>query len=113
MIRIIINRRSDIIKNVLLDDRMIIGVGISSTISMSNTMKITASKKKRVENGIRAEFIGSNPHSKGDVFSRSVVLRMYVNDAMIKIIIGSITPITFCVFLNQHTNLHRENKVVF
>jgi|SRR5579864_9364882 hypothetical protein len=100
MIRIIINRRSDIIKNVLLDDRMIIGVGISSTISMSNTMKITASKKKRVENGIRAEFIGSNPHSKGDVFSRSVVLRMYVNDAMIKIIIGSIND----------TNDDRNNK---
>jgi uncharacterized membrane protein len=102
MIRIMINRRSDKIKNILLDDMMMIGVGIRSTISMSNTMKITASKKKRVENGIRAEFIGSNPHSKGDVFSRSTVLRIYVNDAIVKIIIGSV----------KDTNDEMSNKFI-
>lgn len=29
-------------------------------------------KKNRIEKGIREELIGSNPHSKGDVFSRSL-----------------------------------------
>ena len=36
-----------------------IGRGISRTISMSNTIKINASRKKRSENGIRAVFLGS------------------------------------------------------
>ena len=30
------------------------------------------SKKNRIEKGIRADFIGSNPHSKGDNLSRSI-----------------------------------------
>lgn len=40
---------------------------------MSNTRKITANKKNREENGIRALRDGSNPHSNADVFSRSYV----------------------------------------
>lgn len=40
------------------------------TISMSNTIKITARRKNRMENGIRADRIGSKPHSNGDSFSR-------------------------------------------
>lgn len=51
------------------------GVGISRTISISNTRKITARRKNRVENGIRAVFLGSNPHSKGVDFSRSFIER--------------------------------------
>jgi hypothetical protein len=51
---------------------MIIGIGIKSTISISNTIKIIANKKNRKENGIRELWFGSNPHSKGDNFSRSV-----------------------------------------
>lgn len=47
------------------------GVGRSRTISISNTRKITARRKNRRENGIRAEFFGSKPHSNGDSFSRS------------------------------------------
>jgi hypothetical protein len=31
-----------------------IGIGINNTISISNTIKIIASKKNRIENGIRA-----------------------------------------------------------
>ena len=57
------------------DLAIIIGVGISKTISTSNTRKITARRKKRVENGIRALFFGLKPHSKGDVFSRSITDR--------------------------------------
>lgn len=49
----------------------IIGKGISSTISISNTMKIIARRKNRNEKGIRAEWFGSKPHSNGDIFSRS------------------------------------------
>lgn len=30
-----------------------------------------AIRKNRIENGIRDEFLGSKPHSKGEVFSRS------------------------------------------
>lgn len=52
---------------------IIIGIGISSTISMSNTRKITASRKNRDENGIRAVRDGSNPHSNADDFSRSLI----------------------------------------
>lgn len=48
------------------------GRGIRRTISMSNTIKIRASRKNRRENGIRAVFFGSNPHSNGDDFSRSL-----------------------------------------
>lgn len=53
----------------------IVGIGISRTISISNTMKIMASRKNRIENGIRAVFFGSNPHSNGVDFSRSSVDR--------------------------------------
>lgn len=52
------------------------GKGINNTISISNTIKIIANMKNRSENGTRALFFGSNPHSNGDVFSRSVVDRI-------------------------------------
>ena len=48
-------------------------IGISKTISISKTKKMTASRKNRREKGIRAVSKGSNPHSKGDIFSRSLV----------------------------------------
>lgn len=47
------------------------GRGINRTISISNTIKIIANRKNRNENGIRAVWFGSNPHSKGELFSRS------------------------------------------
>lgn len=40
-----------------------IGIGISKAISISKTRKITVNRKNREEKGIRAEEIGSNPHS--------------------------------------------------
>lgn len=55
------------------------GSGRSRTISTSNTMKIMASRKNRIENGIRAVFFGSNPHSNADDFSRSMWDRMLIN----------------------------------
>lgn len=47
------------------------GRGKRKAISISKIKKITASKKNRSENGVRAEFFGSNPHSYGESFSRS------------------------------------------
>ena len=53
---------------------MVIGIGSTSAISTSKIMKITAIRKNRDENGNRAEFFGSNPHSSGDLFSRSSLI---------------------------------------
>jgi hypothetical protein len=68
--------------------RIIVGIGINRTISMSNTMKMMANKKNRMEKGIRAVLLGSNPHSKGDDFSRSVLYRAAKILAAIKMIRG-------------------------
>lgn len=59
------------------------GVGSSRTISTSNTMKIIARRKNRIENGIRAVFFGSNPHSNADDFSRSICDRILRNQAKV------------------------------
>lgn len=62
------------------------GIGINRTISISNTRKMTANRKNRIENGIRAECNGSNPHSNGDDFSRFIIER----DEMIHAIANTI-----------------------
>jgi len=67
-----------------------IGIGINRTISMSNTIKIMASRKNRMENGIRALWLGSNPHSNGDDFSRFEVERIEVIQAIKNTINGRI-----------------------
>jgi len=71
MIRI--SRNTDLISihDFIFEVIIVIGIGNSSAISTSKIMKITAIKKNRDENGSRAEFFGSNPHSNGDLFSRS------------------------------------------
>lgn len=67
----------------------IVGIGMSRTISMSNTIKIMAKRKNRIENGIRAVLLGSNPHSKGEDFSRSLYERALRTQAASKIIDGN------------------------
>jgi hypothetical protein len=47
--------------------------GRRRAISTSKMRKITAIRKNRSEKGKRDELLGSNPHSKGDLFSRSEV----------------------------------------
>lgn len=69
-------------------------------ISTSKIKKITAIKKNCIENGIRAEFLGSNPHSKGDLFSRSV------NDFFDKILAAIII-----IFVNNIINIEIDSKV--
>ena len=45
--------------------------GSNKMISTSKIKKITANKKNRMEKGARVWIDGSNPHSKGEFFSRS------------------------------------------
>lgn len=46
-------------------------IGNISAISTSKIKKIIAIKKNLIEKGKREELKGSNPHSKGVVFSRA------------------------------------------
>ena len=55
-------------------------MGKIKAISTSKIRKITVIRKKCKEKGIRAEDFGSNPHSNGEHFSRSI------NDFLDKII---------------------------
>lgn len=57
----------------ILDVYIIIVIGNNNAISTSKIKKITAIRKNRSENGSRALDLGSNPHSKGDLFSRSSI----------------------------------------
>jgi hypothetical protein len=52
----------------------IIIMGNKRAISTSKIKKITAIKKKRKENGKREDLLGSNPHSNGELFSRSIIV---------------------------------------
>jgi hypothetical protein len=72
-----------IIHYLIFDVRILIGNANSSAISTSKIVKITAIKKNRDENGSRAEFFGSNPHSNGDLFSRSSLIFFEINVANI------------------------------
>jgi hypothetical protein len=53
---------------------MITVIGKSIAISTSKIKKITAIKKNRREKGSRADLFGSNPHSNGELFSRSSII---------------------------------------
>jgi hypothetical protein len=55
----------------MLQVRRLVMAGRIKVNSMSKIRKITAIRKNWIENGSRAELIGSNPHSKGEGFSRS------------------------------------------
>lgn len=72
-------------------------IGKISAISTSKIKKIIAIKKNRMEKGKREEFIGLNPHSNGESFSRSeifffpkIVDKAITINAIIKIIIDII-----------------------
>lgn len=48
--------------------------GKIKAISTSKIKKIIAIKKKRIEKGVREDFMGLKPHSKGVFFSRLVTI---------------------------------------
>jgi len=89
---------------------IIIGIGIIKAISISKTKKITASKKNRVEKGIRDEFLGSNPHSKGDLFSRSINLRIDIKVPNTKIKLEINIAKNLQKIIN---NIHKKYKYIF
>jgi len=69
---------------------------------MSKTIKIIANKKNRVENGIRAVWFGSNPHSNGESFSRSFDERAEVIKTTVITSNGSIVaimPVNISIFM--------------
>jgi hypothetical protein len=74
MIKISRNTVLIIIQDLMFDVSIAIGIGNSRAISASKIMKTAAIKKNREEKGCRAEFFGSNPHSNGDLFSRSSLI---------------------------------------
>lgn len=88
MIRISVNRDALINKIDIFVDIDRIGRGINRTISISNTIKMIANRKNRMEKGIRALWLGSNPHSNGEDFSRDVVDRIETIQAIKKTIDG-------------------------
>lgn len=58
------------------------GRGSRSAISRSNKRKRMATRKNRRENGRRADPRGSNPHSYGESFSWSGVIKGSQNETM-------------------------------
>lgn len=61
-----------IVQTIKLEYFKIIIVGKIKAISTSKIKKIIVIKKNRKEKGKREDDFGSNPHSKGDLFSRSI-----------------------------------------
>jgi len=86
--KVVLIRRIDILVVIVK-----IGIGINSTISMSKTIKIIANRKNRKENGIRALWLGSNPHSNGEDFSRLEIDRIEVIHAIKNTMNGRIIAI--------------------
>jgi hypothetical protein len=86
-------------------------------------MKITAIKKNRDKKVSRAEFFGSNPHSNGDLFSRSsliffetCVASTIISDdnkvvTIAVVIIISIIYLVFHKFLDWKSNLYMFRAV--
>jgi len=71
----------------MLEVLIIIIIGKIRAISTSKIKKIIAIIKNRIEKGSREELEGSNPHSKGDLFSRSVKVFLDKIEAKVIIII--------------------------
>lgn len=70
------------IKNLVVFVNFIVTTkGKRRVISTSKIKKITAIRKNWRENGIRADDLGSNPHSNGDLFSRSANVFFEIIDA--------------------------------
>lgn len=63
----------NILKLISLEIFKRIIMGIISEISISKIKKIIAIKKNCNENGFRGKDLGSNPHSNGEDFSRSII----------------------------------------
>lgn len=94
-------------------------MGKIKAISTSKIKKIIAIRKNRIEKGRREEFIGLNPHSKGDSFSRSeifflpkIVDKNITIKAMIKIIIDIINKFRI-IYIKKILNLMIGSQIYF
>lgn len=67
-----INKKIILVVNQIfkLENLIVKIIGSKRVISTSKIKKIIVIKKNRKENGIRELFIGLNPHSNGDIFSK-------------------------------------------
>ena len=83
---------------------------MSRAISTSKIRKITAKRKNRKENGVRAMWFGSNPHSYGLDFSRLFTIRMDVN---IVIMISAMGMIIEIVILVIKSFIPQKQEVAF
>lgn len=93
--------------------------GINNVISTSKIKKITAIKKNWIENGSRLDLLGSNPHSKGLLFSRSINVFLEIIEANIiiikeiKKIINEIYNIMKIIYTNLIRFFNWKLKVIF
>jgi len=88
-----------IVHDIRLEFVITVTIGRSKAISTSKIRKITAIKKNRNENGNRAGFLGSNPHSNGDLFSRSSIPLLDSIVASIIMIVDSVMVINVIVVI--------------
>lgn len=114
-----------IIKNRLINEKLIMFEifiikirGINKVISTSKIKKITAIKKNWSEKGNRAEDFGSNPHSNGDLFSRSVKvffeikLAINITIILIKKIIKAIMNVVMIIYTNLFRSFDWKSKII-
>jgi len=93
-------------KLIILVSFIVIISGNSKVISTSKIKKITAIRKNWSEKGIRADDFGSNPHSNGDLFSRSInvffemILAISIIIILMVNIITEITVIMNIIYTN-------------
>lgn len=89
---------------------IVITSGNRRVISTSKIKKITAIRKNWREKGIRAVDLGSKPHSKGDLFSRSinVFFEMIVASIIIIIVIVNVKITREIISNIIYTNLVRS-----
>lgn len=81
-------------------------IGRIMTISMSKIKNNTANRKNWIENGVRDLLLGSNPHSNGDIFSRSridffeITVHTIINPIEIMVVIHTDIKIVIIILFN-------------
>jgi hypothetical protein len=91
-----------VIQDSMFDDSITTVIGSRSAISTSKIKKITAIRKNRKEKGSRADLFGSNPHSNGDLFSRSSMFFLDSNDVMVIttiVIVMAVITVTIIIII--------------
>lgn len=84
-------------------------LGKRRAISTSKIKKITAMRKKRVENGNRADLFGSNPHSNGEFFSRS--MKVFFESVVASMIIMRDNEIIIIAIFNMMIIIYFELSI--